>query len=92
MEGQVTTFDYRQSNIACYQCLYDKEGETEDICSTTGVLAPVAGIIGSIQATEVLKLLTDLPTLAGRLLILDAKYMEWREIKLRQDKNCPICF
>ena len=91
MEGQVTTFDYRQSNVACYQCLYGEEGETEDTCSTTGVLAPVAGIIGSIQATEVLKVLTDLPTLAGRLLILDAKYMEWREIKLRQDKDCPVC-
>ena len=91
MEGQVTTFDYRQSDVACYQCLYGEEGETEDTCSTTGVLAPVAGIIGSIQATEVLKILTDLPILAGRLLILDAKYMEWREIKLRQDKDCPVC-
>jgi len=91
MEGQVTTYDYRNSNQACYQCLYGEEGEMEDTCSTTGVLAPVAGIIGSIQATEVLKLLTDLPTLAGRLLVLDAKYMDWREIKLKKDPNCPIC-
>ena len=91
MEGQVTTFDYRKENQACYQCLYAEEGEMEDTCSTTGVLAPVAGIVGSIQATEVLKLLTGLPTLAGRLLVLDAKYMDWREIKLRKDSNCPIC-
>ncbi len=91
MEGQVTTFDYKQADRGCYQCLYSKEGEMEDTCSTTGVLAPVAGIIGSIQATEVLKLLTGLPTLSGRLLILDAKYMEWREMKLKQDSNCPTC-
>lgn len=91
MEGQVTTFDYRKEDQACYQCLYPEEGEVEDTCSTTGVLAPVAGIVGSIQATEVLKLLTGLPTLAGRLLVLDAKYMDWREIKLRKDSSCPIC-
>lgn len=91
MEGQVTSFDYRQSDQACYQCLYGEEGEMEDTCSTTGVLAPVAGIIGSIQATETLKLLTGLPSLAGRLLILDAKYMEWREIKLKKDSHCPVC-
>ena len=91
MEGQVTTFDYRQADQACYQCLYGEEGEAEDTCSTTGVLAPVAGIVGSIQATEVLKLLTGLPTLAGRLLVLDAKYMDWREIKLKKDHACPAC-
>ena len=91
MEGQVTTFDYRQADQACYQCLYGEEGETEDTCSTTGILAPVAGIVGSIQATEVLKLLTGLPTLAGRLLMLDAKYMDWREIKLKKDHACPVC-
>ena len=91
MEGQVTTFDYTQKDQACYQCLYGEEGEMEDTCSTTGVLAPVAGIIGSIQATEVLKLITGLPTLAGRLLLLDAKYMDWREIKLKKDACCPVC-
>jgi len=91
MEGQISTFDYRQTEQACYQCLYGEAGETEDTCSTTGVLAPVAGVIGSLQATETLKLLVGLPCLTGRLMIFDAKYMQWREIKLRQDPQCAIC-
>ncbi|QLQ31051.1 MAG: molybdopterin-synthase adenylyltransferase MoeB [Candidatus Thiothrix singaporensis] len=91
MEGQATTFDFRQPETACYRCLYDEEGETEDTCSTTGVLAPVAGIIGSIQAAEALKALLNLPTLSGRLLLLDAKTMRWREMQLRPDQACPVC-
>ncbi|EIJ34009.1 molybdopterin-synthase adenylyltransferase MoeB [Thiothrix nivea] len=91
MEGQVTTFDFRQPGTACYHCLYGEEGETEDTCSTTGILAPVAGIIGSIQATETLKALLGLPTLHGRLLLLDAKRMAWREMRLRRDNACPVC-
>jgi adenylyltransferase/sulfurtransferase len=66
--------------------------EIAESCSETGVLAPVAGIIGSIQATETLKILTGVgETLNGRLLILDARTMEWRELKLRRDPDCPVC-
>jgi adenylyltransferase/sulfurtransferase len=90
MEGQITTFDFRQTG-ACYRCLYSEEGGVEDTCSTNGILAPVAGIIGSMQATETLKLLLGLPTLHGRLLLLDAKYMQWRELRLRMDVHCPVC-
>lgn len=91
LEGQITTFDFRQSDVACYRCLYGEDGEMTDTCSTTGILAPVAGIIGSMQATETLKALLDLPTLSGRLLLLDAKYMQWREMRLRRDPHCPVC-
>jgi adenylyltransferase/sulfurtransferase len=91
MEGQITTYDFRKHEQPCYRCLYTEEGDIEDTCSTTGVLAPVAGIIGSMQATEALKILLDLPTLTGRLQILDAKYMQWRTIKLRKDPQCPVC-
>lgn len=90
MEGQISTFDFRQAG-ACYRCLYNEEGGVEDTCSTNGILAPVAGIIGSMQATEALKVLLNLPTLHGRLLLLDAKYMQWRELRLRVDANCPVC-
>ena len=90
MEGQISTFDFRQVG-ACYRCLYNEEGGVEDTCSTNGILAPVAGIIGSMQATEALKVLLNLPTLHGRLLLLDAKYMQWRELRLRADANCPVC-
>ena len=90
MDGQISTFDFRQAG-ACYRCLYNEEGGVEDTCSTNGILAPVAGIIGSMQATEALKVLLNLPTLHGRLLLLDAKYMQWRELRLRADANCPVC-
>lgn len=91
MEGQITTFDFRQKDTACYRCLYSEDGEQEDTCSTTGVLAPVVGIIGSMQATETLKVLLGLPTLNGQLQILDARYMQWRTLKLRRDPHCPVC-
>jgi adenylyltransferase/sulfurtransferase len=56
------------------------------------VLAPLVGIIGSIQATEAVKLLAGIGTsLHGRLLLLDALHMEWRSLRLRADPNCPVC-
>ncbi len=92
MEGQVTTFRADLPDSPCYRCLYKDMDELAETCSETGVLAPVAGIIGSIQATEVLKVLTGVgQTLSGRLLMLDAQTMEWREIKLRKDPECPVC-
>ncbi|MBI3571450.1 MAG: molybdopterin-synthase adenylyltransferase MoeB [Gammaproteobacteria bacterium] len=92
LEGQVTTFRADLPGSACYRCLYQDMDEIAESCSETGVLAPVAGIIGSIQATEALKVLTGVGrTLNGRLLVLDAQTMEWREVKLRKDPACPVC-
>ncbi|MCK5810837.1 MAG: molybdopterin-synthase adenylyltransferase MoeB [Cocleimonas sp.] len=91
MEGQVSVYDSRDASSPCYQCLYGVAAEIADTCSTNGVLAPVAGIIGSIQATEAIKCLLGLPTLMGRLLIHDAREMLFREIKLRRDDRCPCC-
>ena len=92
MEGQVTVFDPRQPNSPCYRCLYRDENEPVERCSETGVLAPVAGIIGSIQATEAIKLLLELgQPLTGRLLIVDATSMEIRTVNLKKDQKCPSC-
>ena len=92
LEGQVTTFRADLPGSACYRCLYQDMDEIAESCSETGVLAPVAGIVGSIQATETLKVLAGVgQTLNGRLLILDAQTMEWREMKLRKDPACPVC-
>jgi len=92
MEGQVTTFRADQPDSPCYRCLYKDMDELAETCSETGVLAPVVGIIGSIQAAEALKVLTGAgQTLTGRLLILDAQTMEWRELRLRKDPDCPVC-
>lgn len=92
MEGQVTVFDSRRADSPCYRCLYPDMAEVAETCSENGVLAPVVGIIGSIQATETIKLLLQLGnTLTGRLLLLDAMTMEWRHIALPKDPACPSC-
>lgn len=97
MEGQVCVFTHQDNEDGnkqpCYRCLYSEDQDEESAtCSENGVLSPVVGIIGSIQATEAIKLLTGLgTTLSGRLLILDAATMEFREMRLSQDPNCPVC-
>jgi molybdopterin/thiamine biosynthesis adenylyltransferase len=89
MEGQVSVFHNERPESPCYRCLYRDEGELSQTCSENGVLAPVVGIIGTIQATEVLKVLLGIgDTLDGRLLLLDALTMEWRSMKLRKDPAC----
>ena len=91
MEGQVSVFT-GQPGTPCYHCLYPDEGEIDETCSANGVLAPLVGIIGSIQATEAIKLLTGAgKSLEGKLLLLDALQMEWRTLKLKQDPACPVC-
>jgi molybdopterin-synthase adenylyltransferase len=92
MEGQVTVYDSRQDGSACYRCLYEESGEQQQTCSESGVLSPLLGIIGGVQAVEAVKVIAGVgENLSGRLLILDAFSMTWREIKLRQDPTCPVC-
>lgn len=91
-EGQLSVFRCDQDDSPCYHCLYKESDELGETCTQNGVLAPVVGIIGSIQATEALKVLTGLGTdLCGRLVMFDALTMEWRELKLKKDPNCPVC-
>ncbi len=92
-DGQVAVFDMRDADSACYACLFPEGGESEDVrCAVMGVFAPLTGIVGSIQAAEVLKLLTGAgETLAGRLLLLDALAMQVRIIKLARDPGCAVC-
>jgi molybdopterin/thiamine biosynthesis adenylyltransferase len=91
MEGQVSIFA-ADDDSPCYRCLYRDENEPQESCSETGILAPVAGIIGSVQATEALKcLLQSGENLSGRLLLLDASLMQWREVRLKKDPHCPVC-
>ncbi len=90
-EGQVTVFP-NDGGGPCYRCLYPEEGEAEERCTENGVLASVPGIIGAVQSTEALKLLSGCgETLGGRLLLLDALTMRWREIAYGRDPGCPVC-
>jgi molybdopterin-synthase adenylyltransferase len=92
-EGQVTVYDMRHADSPCYHCLFPDSGEVSDLrCATNGVFAPLVGMIGTTQAAEALKILMGIgESLQGRLLLLDALAMQWREIKLKKDANCPIC-
>lgn len=92
MEGQVAVFDSRNPDSPCYQCLYT-QGEDEDMsCSENGVMAPLVGIIGAVQAMEALKLLAGIgESLTGRLLLLDASTLQWREMRLPRDSSCGAC-
>jgi len=87
-EGQVSVFD----GSPCYRCLYDESGNDDQRCSNNGVISPLVGIIGSMQALEAIKLLCGCgETLSGRLLLLDGLRMQWREMRLRPDPDCPVC-
>ncbi|MBE9515984.1 MAG: molybdopterin-synthase adenylyltransferase MoeB, partial [Proteobacteria bacterium] len=71
---------------------YPDHGDQQETCSETGVLAPAVGIIGSIQATETIKVLLNIgEPLVGRVLVMDALTMELRELKLKKDPKCPVC-
>jgi adenylyltransferase/sulfurtransferase len=92
MEGQIAVFDSRDADSPCYRCLYDEESEENTSCAANGVLSPLVGVIGSMQALETIKLIVGFgETLAGKLLIFDARYSQWRELGLPKDKACPVC-
>lgn len=92
MEGQVAVFDIRNPTSPCYQCLYSEGNDEDASCSENGVMAPLVGIIGAVQAMEAIKLLTGIgESLTGRLLLLDASTMHWREMQLLRDSNCGAC-
>ena len=92
-DGQISVFDVRDPAAPCYHCLF---GEGEDLeetrCATMGVFAPLVGIVGATQAAEALKLVAGVGRpLAGRLLLIDALAMEWREVRVPRDPACPVC-
>jgi len=91
-EGQLSVFDSRQQESPCYQCLYGNMGEVGQSCSENGIMGPVVGMLGCMQANEVIKLITGAgPSLVGRVLMLDALNMEWQYIRLKRDPNCSVC-
>ena len=92
-DGQVAVFDPRAVDSPCYHCLFGEGEELEETrCATMGVFAPLVGIVGSTQAAEALKLIAGVGTsLAGRLLLVDARTMEWRSLKVPRDPACPVC-
>lgn len=89
MEGQLSVYDPREEDSPCYRCLYKDDSELEATCATNGVLAPVVGIMGSLQATEAIKVLVGTRSpLIGKLLLVDAQSMQFRTLTIPQDSNC----
>ncbi|MCB1614789.1 MAG: molybdopterin-synthase adenylyltransferase MoeB [Pseudomonadales bacterium] len=90
-EGQVAVFDTSRGG-ACYQCLYQNLEEENETCSNSGVFSPLLGVIGSLQAAEVLKcLLGKGKTLVDGLLIVDVLTLDIRRLSLKKDSCCPVC-
>ena len=92
-DGQIGVYDTRDEKAPCYACLFAPDSMFEETrCATMGVFAPLVGIIGSMQAAEALKLLAGVGrSLAGRLLMLDGRAMEWNEVEVPRDASCPVC-
>lgn len=91
-DGQLAVFDTRQPASPCYHCLFPEEGEANDgPCATFGVLAPLVGVIGSLQAVEAIKLLAGIPVALGRLTLYDALESSFRNMKVPRDPACPVC-
>lgn len=91
--GQLVSFDFSASQSPCYACLFPP-GRQQEVqnCSTTGVIGPALGVIGSMQALEAIKFLLGLPLASlGRLQLFEAETLELRPLLLRGDNECPVC-
>lgn len=92
-DAQITVVDPRDARSPCYACIFPPQAEFEEVrCSTMGVFAPLVGVVGALQATEALKIVTGVGTsLAGRLLMLDGRSMEFSTLQLQRSPHCPVC-
>jgi molybdopterin-synthase adenylyltransferase len=92
-DGQISVYDTRTPDAPCYACLFPPDATFEEVqCATMGVFAPLVGIIGTMQAAEALKLLIGIgSSLVGRLQMLDARSMEWNEIRMVRQAQCAVC-
>jgi len=91
-EGQMSVFKGYEDNKPCYQCLYSKEGHNDNNCVENGILAPVAGVMGSLQALQAIKTLLNIgEQLESKLMLIDALDLTFRTININKDESCPVC-
>jgi adenylyltransferase/sulfurtransferase len=92
LEGQLSVFDPRRDDSPCYHCLYGHGSEAELTCSEAGVVGPLVGLVGSLQALEALKLIAGFgEPMVGRLLLVDALGSRFRELRVKRDPACEVC-
>ncbi|WP_144372322.1 HesA/MoeB/ThiF family protein [Vogesella urethralis] len=90
--GQLAVYDVRDGASPCYHCLFPEEGEASDgPCATFGVLAPLVGVIGSLQAVEAVKLLAGRRPALGQLTLYEALDGSFRQLRVPRDPDCPVC-
>ncbi len=90
--GQLTVYDRTVANAPCYRCLYDEQSNENLSCSESGILGPVVGTIGTMQALEAIKLIVGCGrTLNSRLMIFDGLTTQWQTLALEADPKCPVC-
>lgn len=91
-EAQLIVFDPRQPDSPCYNCIYPDQGELEEGCARNGVIAPLPGVIGSLQALEAIKLLLGSGSSStGQLLVFDALNLDWQRLRIKKNPHCPTC-
>ena len=91
MEGQIASY-IPNSDGPCYQCLYKQEFESTETCAMEGVLSPVVGVIGTLQALQaILVLIGEEESVNGKLLLFDGFAMEWRMVKIPKNPKCAVC-
>ena len=90
MDGQLAVFDARHEESPCYACAYGDGVEGDLACNQAGILGPVVGTVGTLQALAALQVLTGV-RLDGVLHLFDGRSLSWRQIALRRDEGCPVC-
>ena len=91
-EGQISVYHCGHDDSPCYHCFYGGRDDSSQSCSNSGVLSPVVGVLGSMQAIEVIKLIINQGDhLVGRVLLFDALSMQWESMQLAKNPNCTIC-
>ncbi|MEO6699125.1 MAG: molybdopterin-synthase adenylyltransferase MoeB, partial [Paraperlucidibaca sp.] len=91
-QGQLSVFDARDAESPCYRCLYPDSADAEQTCSDVGVMASTVGVMGSLQANEILKLIAGVgSSLCGQLLLWDGHQTSVRTLRIPRDSACPVC-
>lgn len=93
MDGQLAVYDARDAASPCYACVFPPDAAPQETqCATMGVLAPLVGVIGTMQAMEAVKLLAGLGSrLTGQLQLLDGRDLAWNTLRLQRNPHCPVC-
>lgn len=92
-DGQLSVYDTREAASPCYACVFPADADFEETrCAVLGAFGPVVGTIGTLQASEALKLLAGIPpSMAGRLLMFDGRATRFDNLRLARDPDCPVC-